>query len=68
MKKLPYLSSKLRRGRWFHTYRRGDVERSLGVHGLHPTDPKVLAAWAAEHARWQDMPLNTETPDAGTFA
>lgn len=68
MKKLPYLRSKLRRGRWFHTYRRGDVERSLGVHGLHPTDPKVLAAWAAEHARWQDMPPETETPGAGTFA
>ena len=68
MKKLPYLRSKQRRGRWFHTYRRGDVERSLGVHGLHPTDPKVLAAWAAEHARWQDMPPDTETPDPGTFA
>lgn len=68
MKKLPYLRSKLRRGRWFHTYRRGDVERALGVHGLNPTDPKVLAAWAAEHARWQDMPPDTETPDAGTFA
>lgn len=68
MKKFPYLRSKLRRDRWFHTYRRGNVERSLGVHGLHPTDPKVLAAWAAEHARWQDMPPNTETPDVGTFA
>ncbi|MEM7089508.1 MAG: tyrosine-type recombinase/integrase [Pseudomonadota bacterium] len=68
MKKLPYLRSKLRRGRWFHTYRRGDVESSLGVHGLHPTDPKVLAAWAAEHARWQDMPPDTESPSAGTFA
>jgi integrase len=68
MKKLPYLRSKLRRGRWFHTYRRGEVEASLGVHGLHPTDPKVLAAWAAEHARWQDMPPDTETPKADTFA
>ena len=68
MKKLPYLRSKQRRGRWFHTYRRGSVERSLGVHGQHPTDPKVLAAWAAEHARWQNMPPDTETPDAGTFA
>lgn len=68
MKKLPYLRSKLRRGRWFHTYRRDDIERSLGVHGLHPTDPKVLAAWAAEHARWQEMPPNTATPEAGTFA
>jgi site-specific recombinase XerD len=68
MKKLPYLRSKQRRGRWFHTYRRGDVERSLGVHGLHPTDPKVLAAWAAEHARWQEMPPDTGTPETGTFA
>lgn len=68
MKKLPYLRSKLRRGRWFHTYRRGDTERSLGVHGLHPSDPKVLAAWAAEHARWQEMPQETATPEAGTFA
>ncbi|MEO1639479.1 MAG: tyrosine-type recombinase/integrase [Pseudomonadota bacterium] len=68
MKKLPYLRSRLRRGRWFHTYRRGAVERSLEVHGLHPTDPKVPAAWAAEHARWQDMPPDTETPAAGTFA
>ncbi|MCA0850868.1 tyrosine-type recombinase/integrase [Salipiger thiooxidans] len=68
MRKLPYLRSKLRRGRWFHTYRRGDVERSLGVHGLHPTDPKVLAAWAAEHARWQEMPPGTKTPQTGTFA
>ncbi len=68
MKKLPYLRSKLRRDRWFHTYRRSNVERSLGVHGLHPSDPKVVAAWAAEHARWQDMPPDTETPEAGTFA
>lgn len=68
MKKLPYLRSKLRRGRWFHTYRRHDVERSLGVHGLHPNDPKVLAAWAAEHSRWQDRPPDTNTPIAGTFA
>ncbi|WP_170606395.1 tyrosine-type recombinase/integrase [Ruegeria arenilitoris] len=68
MKKLPYLRSKLRRGRWFHTYRRGNIEHSLGVHGLHPLDPKVLAAWAAEHARWQEMPPDTETPKAGTVA
>ena len=68
MNKVPYLRSKLRRGRWFHTYRRGRVERSLGVHGLHPSDPKVLAAWAAEHARWQDMPPDTDTPETGTFA
>lgn len=68
MKKIPRLRSRERRGRWFHYYRRGDVERSLGVHGLDPTDPKVLAAWAAEHARWQEMPPDTETPEAGTFA
>ena len=43
MSKPKYLRSKLRRGRWFHTYRRGGVERSLDVHGLHPTDPKVFA-------------------------
>ncbi len=68
MRKMPYLRSKLRRGRWFHTYRRADVERSLGVHGLNPNDPRVLAAWAAEHARWQDRPPNTPTPKCGTFA
>ena len=68
MKKLPYLRSKERRGRWFHTYRRGNVERSLGVHGLHPTDPRVLAAWAAEHSRWQDRPTDEEQPKANTFA
>lgn len=68
MKSVPYLRSKSRRGRWFHTYRRGNVDRSLGVHGLHPSDPRVLAAWAAEHARWQDCPPDTETPASGTFA
>jgi len=68
MKKLPYLRSKLRRGRWFHSYRRGDKEIALGVHGLHPTDPRVTAAWAAEHARWEHSPPNTATPKAGTFA
>ncbi|MGR3515385.1 MAG: tyrosine-type recombinase/integrase [Paracoccaceae bacterium] len=68
MKKYPYLRSKRRRGRWFHTYRRGDKEISLGVHGLHPSDPRVLSAWAAEHARWQDAPPGTETPSANTFA
>lgn len=68
MRKLPYLRSKSRRGRWFHTYRRNEIETSLGVHGLHPSDPKVLAAWAAEHARWEDRPPNTEMPKANTFA
>lgn len=68
MKKLPYLRSKARRGRWFHTYRRGGDEVSLGVHGLHPTDPRVFAAYCAEHARWQEKPPGTETPKGGTFA
>lgn len=68
MKKLPYLRSKLRRGRWFHTYRRDGKEIALGVHGHHPTDPRVTAAWAAEHARWEQRPPGTKTPNAGTFA
>jgi integrase len=68
MKKLPYLRSKVRRGRWFHTYRRGDKEISLGVHGLHPTDPRVMAAWAAEHARWEESPPDKAKPKGGTFA
>ncbi len=67
MKKYPYLRSKMRRGRWFHTYRRGNVERSLEVHGLHPSDPLVVAAWAVEHARWQEMPPGVDTPKAETF-
>ncbi|MCT8328275.1 tyrosine-type recombinase/integrase [Albidovulum sediminis] len=68
MRKYPYLRSKRRRGRWFHTYRRGDREISLGVHGLHPTDPQVIAAWAAEHARWEFSPPDTPTPSPETFA
>lgn len=68
MKTVPYLRSKLRRGRWFHTYRRGDKEISLGVHGLHPTDPRVFAAYCAEHARWEQSPPDTVTPKSGTFA
>ena len=75
MKKIPHLKSRRRRqtGRWAHYYRRFDrakgkeVEISLGVHGLHPSDPKVLAAWAAEHARWQKMPPGIETPKTETF-
>lgn len=75
MKKIPHLKSRRRRktGRWAHYYRRFDrakgkeVEISLGVHGLHPSDPKVLAAWAAEHARWQDMPPGIDIPKAETF-
>lgn len=74
MKRDDYLRSRQRRGRWFHYYRRFDpaqgkiVEISLAVHGLPPEDPKVKAAYWAEHARWQDMPPNTTTPKAGTLA
>ncbi|CAM3154692.1 tyrosine-type recombinase/integrase [Paracoccus nototheniae] len=68
MRSVSYLRSKLRRGRWFHTYRRGDKEISLGVHGLHPTDPRVFAAYCAEHARWEQSPAGTVTPKGGTFA
>ncbi len=68
MKRLPFLRSKLRRGRWFHTYRRSDKEISLGVHGLHPSDPRVFAAYCAAHARWEDRPPDTLTPKNGTFA
>lgn len=68
MRTVPYLRSKLRRGRWFHTYRRGDKEIALGVHGLHPTDPRVFAAYCAEHARWEQSPPGAATPKGGTFA
>lgn len=68
MRQIPYLRSKLRRGRWFHTYRRADKEISLGVHGLHPTDPRVFAAYCAEHARWEDSPPDTATPKSGSFS
>lgn len=68
MKACPHLRSRQRRGRWFHTYRRGSVEISLGVHGLHPTDPRVFAAYCAAHARWEESPPETSTPEGGTFA
>lgn len=74
MNKVPYLRSRRRRGRWSHYYKRLDpakgkeVEISLGVHGLDPDDPRVLAAWAAEHARWQECPPDTKTPAPGTLA
>jgi integrase len=68
MKRLPYLRSKLRRGRWFHSYRRGTKEIALGVHGLHPSDPRVFAAYCAAHARWEERPPETPTPKSGTFA
>jgi len=62
-----YLRSRMRRDRWFHYYRRNGVETSLGVHGLPPSDPRVKAAYWAEHARWQDRAPDTETPKSGTF-
>lgn len=68
MTRLRYLKSRLRSGRWFHTYRRAGAEASLGVHGLHPTDPRVFAAYCAAHARWETRPPETETPKGGTFA
>lgn len=68
MKKEDYIRSRKRRGRWFHYYRRNGAEASLGVHGLDPSDPKVKAAYWAEHARWQEMPPETTTPNANTFA
>lgn len=63
-----YLRSRLRRGRWFHYYRRDGKEISLGVHGLPPEDPRVKAAYWAEQMRWQDMPPEAKTPKANTFA
>jgi len=66
--KLGYLRSRKRRGRWFHYYRRNGHETSLGVHGLEPDDARVLAAYAAEHARWQERPPDAPTPRSGTFA
>lgn len=68
MKNELYLRSRPRRGRWFHYYRRNDSETPLGVHGLEPDDPKVKAAYWAEHARWQDMPPETTTPNVNSFA
>lgn len=68
--KLDYLRSRPRRGtgRWAHYYRRDGREISLGVHGLEPGDARVVRAYAAEHARWQERPPETVTPRAGTFA
>lgn len=64
----PFLRSRRRRGRWFHTYRRGDKEISLKVHGLHPTDPCVFAAYCAEHVRWEEKAASATAPKGGTFA
>ncbi|WP_157937736.1 tyrosine-type recombinase/integrase [Oceaniglobus roseus] len=63
-----YLRSRPRRGRWFHYYRRNGTETPLGVHGVPPEDPRVKAAYWAEHARWQERPPGTTTPRSGTFA
>ncbi|MBT8152720.1 tyrosine-type recombinase/integrase [Epibacterium ulvae] len=63
-----YLRSRRRRGRWFHYYRRAGKEMSLGVHGLHPTDPKVFTAYCVQHARWEDRPLEAKSPKINTFA
>jgi hypothetical protein len=67
---LDYLRSRQRRGkgRWAHYYRRGGKEISLGVHGLHPTDPRVFAAYCAAHARWEEKPPTAEVPKGGSFA
>lgn len=63
-----YLRSRQRRGRWFHYYRRNGKEISLDVHGLDRDDPRVKAAYWAEHTRWEHRPPNTPTPAKGTFA
>lgn len=67
---LQYLRSRQRRGkgRWFHYYRRDEKEIPLGVHGLHPTDPRVFAAYCAAHARWEEKPPTAEVPKGGSFA
>ena len=40
----------------------------MPLHGLNPNDPKVIAAWAAEHDRWENKPPDTATPKAHSFA
>lgn len=62
-----FLRSRTRRGRWFHYYRRAGKEISLGVHGLHPSDPKVFTAYCVQHARWEDSPPDAKTPKINTF-
>lgn len=64
----PHLRSRQRRGRWFHTYRREGREISLGVHGLPPEDPRVLVAYAAEHARWEGWRRKEPRPGPGSVA
>ncbi len=64
-----YLRSRIRRGRWFHYYRRPkEKEKSLNVHGLLPSDPRVKAEYFAEHARREYSPPKTITPHKGTFS
>lgn len=63
-----YLRSRQRRGRWFHYYRRDGKEVSLGVHGLLPDDPRVQAAYWAEHVRWEHRPPEAVKPNSHTFA
>lgn len=63
-----HLRSRKRRGRWFHYYRREGREVSLGVHGLPPEDPRVLAAYVAEHARWAEHRQAEPRPAAGSVA
>lgn len=64
----PYFRSRPRRGRWAHYYRRGGKEISLEVHGLHPSDPRVFAAYCAEHARWEEKAAGVAKPKGGSFA
>lgn len=68
MQKPDYLRSRKRRGRWFHTYRRDGREVSLGVHGLHPSDPRVFAAFCKVHADWQEKPPEAKPTHTGTFS
>ena len=65
--RVPYLYSKQRRGRWFHYYRRDGKEHSLGVHGMPPEDPQVLAAWSAAHQHFENSP-DPQAPRAKSFA
>ncbi|WJS85466.1 hypothetical protein [Paracoccus sp. TOH] len=63
-----YLRSRKRRGRWFHYYRRNGKEISLNVHGLPPNDPRVMAAYWAEHVRWEHSPQEAQRPQKNSFA
>lgn len=65
---MKHMRSRQRRGRWFHYYRRRGAETSLGVHGLPPDDPRVMAAYWAEHARQEHSPPDTPQEARGSFA